>query len=338
LKLSTVVLNGRASPVCEIAPGQIACVAALLPDVRTIMELLEGGAPAFKRLIEAAEAERSAKAHTWMSSDSLEWRAPISRPATIYHMALNNTAADPTLLYRPPFPAYFTKPAAALNGHGQSIEVLPHFGLTHNEPELAVILGKGGRNIALDDALEHVFGYTVVNDVTSVGMRKEDRFHGGYPTAQPDGSVKYVEEVLTYPARYKGADTFLPTGPWIVTKDEVPDPADLEVNCWLDDELIFSDTTANLHFSVAQAIFWISAHTTLFPGDMICMGTAGHPGAASKPLSYGDISKRGTTVTVEIEKVGRLTNPINRKAAPDPRAAFEPVTGLGAAIRKHGLT
>lgn len=337
MKVCTIVLNGRALPACEIEPGLAVEVSSLLPGINTMMDLIEGGAPAMQRLRNAVSAERSAKAHRWLSIDSLEWRAPVQRPSTVYHVALNNTAADPSLLYRPSFPAYFTKPAAALTGHGQPIEILPHYGLTHNEPELAVIIGKGGRNIAMDQAMNHVFGYTVVNDVTCVGMRKEDHFHGGYPTAQPDGSVKYVEETLTYPARYKGADTFLPAGPWIVSADEVPDPANLQINCWLDDELIFKDTTANLHFNVAQAIFWISAHTTLFTGDMICMGTAGHPDAASKPLSYGDISKRGSAVTIEIEGVGRLVNPVMRKSAADPRAAFAPVTGLGEAIRKHGL-
>jgi 2-keto-4-pentenoate hydratase/2-oxohepta-3-ene-1,7-dioic acid hydratase in catechol pathway len=337
MKVSTVVHNGRASPVCEIVPGSVVEIPPLVPGIDTMMDLIEGGAPAMQRLRAAVDAERSAKAHRWFNADALEWRAPVERPSTIYHIALNNTAADPTLLYRPAFPAYFTKPAAALTGHGQPIEILPHYGLTHNEPELAVVVGRGGRNIALDQAMDHVFGYTVINDVTCVGMRKEDRFYGGYPTAQPDGSVKYVEETLTYPARYKGADTFLPAGPWIVSADQVPDPANLKVNCWLDDELIFKDTTANLHFTVAQAIFWISAHTTLFSGDMICMGTAGHPEAASKPLSYGDISKRGQTVTIEIEGVGRLVNPILRKSAPDPRQAFAPVEGLGASIRKHGL-
>jgi 2-keto-4-pentenoate hydratase/2-oxohepta-3-ene-1,7-dioic acid hydratase in catechol pathway len=337
MKVSTVIHNGRAVPVCEIAPGMAVEISRLVPGTDTLMELIEGGAPAMKRLRDALDIERSAKAHPWFSTETVEWRAPVGRPATVYHIALNNTAADPTLLYRPAFPAYFTKPTAALTGHGQPIEILPHYGLTHNEPELAVIIGTGGRNIAIDQAMDHVFGYTVINDVTAVGMRKEDRFYGGYPTAQPDGSVKYIEETLTYPARYKGADSFLPAGPWIVSTDEVSDPANLQVSCWLDDELIFKDTTANLHFSVAQSIFWISAHTTLFAGDMICMGTAGHPGAASKPLSYGDISKRGKTVSIEIEGIGRLVNPILRKSAPDPRAAFAPVTDLGASIRKHGL-
>lgn len=337
MNVSTVIHNGRAVPVCEIVPGMAVEIWRLVPRIDTVMDLIEGGASAMKRLRDALDAERFTKTHPWFSTATLEWRAPVERPSTVYHIALNNTAADPTLLYRPAFPTYFTKPAAALTGHGQPIEILPHYGLTHNEPELAVIIGKGGRHIAIDQAMDHVFGYTVVNDVTAVGMRKEDRFYGGYPTAQPDGSVKYIEETLTYPARYKGADTFLPAGPWIVCADEVPDPANLQVRCWLDDELIFKDTTANLHFSVAQSIFWISAHTTLFPGDMICMGTAGHPEAQSKPLSYGDLSKRGATVTIEIEKVGRLVNPILRKSAPDPRAAFAPVEELGAAIRKHGL-
>jgi 2-keto-4-pentenoate hydratase/2-oxohepta-3-ene-1,7-dioic acid hydratase in catechol pathway len=220
-------------------------------------------------------------------------------------------------------PVYFNKPASSLIGSGQTIEVLPHYGVTHCEPELGVVIGKGGRHISLEAAPDHVFGYTIVNDITSASMRHEDHFHFNFPRPIPGSSgFEIKEEHTSYPARYKGADTFGPTGPWIVTKDEIPNPAGLAVRCWLDDEIIADDNTRNLRFSIAQVIYWISAHATLMPGDIISMGTAFHPDSKMKPLTYGDLNRRGDVLRVDIEGLGSLVNPVKRISRPDPRAEF----------------
>jgi 2-keto-4-pentenoate hydratase/2-oxohepta-3-ene-1,7-dioic acid hydratase in catechol pathway len=237
-------------------------------------------------------------------------------------VALNNSAMDKDLVYRPDFPAYFPKLPSALTGQGRPIEIYAHYGVTHPEPELGVIIGRGGRDIPTDEAMDHVFGYTIVNDVTSVGMRKEDVFFGKQLQPNPSGGFSYQEEHFLYQGRYKNADGFAPMGPYLVHKSEVADPMALAIRAFLDDEILAEDNTRNLHFSIAEVISWISRHSTLRTGDILSLGTAVDPDA-EKSLPSGDLNKRGNFVAVEIEGLGRLVNPLVRLGAnPDPRAYY----------------
>jgi 2-keto-4-pentenoate hydratase/2-oxohepta-3-ene-1,7-dioic acid hydratase in catechol pathway len=170
--------------------------------------------------------------------------------------------------------------------------------------------------------MDHVFGYTIFNDITSVGMRKEDRFVAEYPIPAGDGTFIPTTEHVVYQGRYKSADGFAPMGPFLFHKDAIGDPYNLRVKCWRDDELVMDDNTSAYHFSIPEVIFWVSHHATLYPGDVIALGTALHPDEMRKPVSYADLNKSGDTVTVEIETLGTLTTPIRRIAAPDPRDAF----------------
>lgn len=337
MRLATITHDGESVAVCGIEEGIAVPVKELVPGLKTVMDVISGGNAALVNLNAAIKVASANQKLTRLPTSQIQWRPPVELPPNIYCVALNNTAADGSLISRPSYPAYFSKPTSALTGAGQPIIMEEHFGLVHNEPELGVIIGRGGRNISEADAMDHVFGYAIVNDVTSAGMRKEDRFLGGYPTLK-DGQYQLVEEVLIYTARYKGTDTFCPMGPWAVTKDEVPDPRNLTVKCWLDDDLILDDTTKNLHYSIAQVIFWISAHSTLRAGDIISLGTAVHPDTQRRPLSYGDINKWGDRVRIEIEKLGTLESPVIRNRRADPRKAFPPISGLGADLKKYGLT
>jgi 2-keto-4-pentenoate hydratase/2-oxohepta-3-ene-1,7-dioic acid hydratase in catechol pathway len=194
--------------------------------------------------------------------------------------------------------------------------------LTHPEAELGVVIARGGHHIPLDSALEHVFGYTVVNDVTSVGMRKEDVFFGKQLMPTPDGQLAYKEEHFLYQGRYKNADGFAPMGPFVIHKSQIADPGNLKVKAWIDDELVADDNTRSYHFTVAEVISWISHHSTLRTGDIISLGTALNPVGERKPLSYGNLNQRGDTVKVEIEGVGVLSNPVRRLPLADPREHF----------------
>jgi 2-keto-4-pentenoate hydratase/2-oxohepta-3-ene-1,7-dioic acid hydratase in catechol pathway len=154
-------------------------------------------------------------------------------------------------------------------------------------------------------------------------MRREDHFEFRFPYLKPgQNDFQYINEHTTYPARYKGADTFGPMGPWIVTKDEIADPHNLTVRCWLDDEIIMDDSTRNMRFSVSEVIYWIAAHSTLRAGDIISMGTAVSTDQNTRPISYGNMNRFGRTCRVEIQGLGTLVNPIVRSEMTDPRLHF----------------
>ena len=111
-------------------------------------------------------------------------------------------------------------------------------------------------------------------------------------------------------------------GPFVIHKSGIENPADLRVRAWIDDELLADDNTRNYHFTVAEVISWMSQHSTLRTGDIISLGTALHSSEEAKPLSYGNMNQRGGLVTVEIEGIGRLSNPVRRLPLPDPREYF----------------
>ncbi len=123
-----------------------------------------------------------------------------------------------------------------------------------------MIIGRTIRNIAPADVPGAVFGYTIMNDITSVGMREEDSFSVRFYRRDPE-TGKPIPDVghTSYPGRYKASDTFAPLGPFIVTPDEVPDPADLRIRCWLGERLVASDHTRNYVWSVADAISHVTA-------------------------------------------------------------------------------
>jgi 2-keto-4-pentenoate hydratase/2-oxohepta-3-ene-1,7-dioic acid hydratase in catechol pathway len=114
--------------------------------------------------------------------------------------------------------------------------------------------------------------------------------------------------MVTYHVRSKGADTFGPMGPWLVTADEIPDPNKLGVKLWLAEELMTVDNTASLSFSIAQVISHLSQTVTLEPGDIVHFGTAADPSRYA--LREINITRMGGPLTVEIERIGRLTNPV----------------------------
>jgi 2-keto-4-pentenoate hydratase/2-oxohepta-3-ene-1,7-dioic acid hydratase in catechol pathway len=152
------------------------------------------------------------------------------------------------------------------------------------EAELAVVIGRGGRGISRDDALAHVFGYTIINDVTA-----------------RDWQGRHKQWFLG-----KSFDTFCPMGPWIVTADEI-DVTDLRVRAWVNDELRQDANTRDLIFDVPTLIETISAGITLYPGDVIATGTPVGVGIGFDPPRY---LRRGDRVRIEISSIGALTNTV----------------------------
>lgn len=246
---------------------------------------------------------------------ALSWLPPVTRPGKVLCVALNNSANPDRIISGPDTPAMFLKPSSSLVGHGQPIRLRADDGRVHPEPELAVVIGKQGVDIAHDDALSHVFGYTILDDVTAPALRGEDTFHyrAIHPDAEAADGVRFVESWVSYPARYKGADTFGPLGPWVVTTDEVPDPHALRITCAHNGEPVTDDTTANLRFSVAEVIAFASRYLTLEPGDVIGMGTALRTSATGGAVQNLDLNRLGGVVTVTIDRIGTLSNPVHRR-------------------------
>lgn len=244
--------------------------------------------------------------------DEVTWRAPVPNASKICCLALNNSANADRILQGPKHPAMFTKPSSALAGHGQAIECRPEYGRVHPEPELAVVIGKTAKNVGAPDAMDYVFGYTIHNDITSPTMRGEDTFH--YRAVHPkDGDhreVEYVDTWVSYPGRYKCADTFSCMGPWLVTADEVPNPHDLMVRCSHKGELVTEDNTSNLFYKVPETIAFLTGYMTLLPGDIISMGTALKKSSGGGAVQNIDLNKLGGPVSVSIERLGELINPV----------------------------
>jgi len=186
----------------------------------------------------------------------------------------------------PEFPVVFTKAPSAVVA--DQAPVLAFADLTQQldyEAELAVVIGKSGRGISQAAAFEHVWGYTIVNDVTARDLQQKHRqwFLG------------------------KSMDSFCPMGPWIVTADEVGDPADLDVSCWINGELRQSANTRDLIFDIPTIIATISAGITLLPGDIIATGTPAGVGIGFKPPKF---LRAGDTMRISITRLGTLSNTI----------------------------
>ncbi len=179
----------------------------------------------------------------------------------------------------PETPLIFLKPPSAIIGPGQAILLPPQSQQVEHEAELAVVIGRSGRWIAAEAAWDYVLGYTIANDVTARDLQRRD----GQWT------------------RGKGFDTFCPLGPWIETEF---DPADALVTCRVNGEVRQMATTRDLLFGIPQLIAFISSVMTLEPGDVILTGTP----AGVSPLQDGDV------VSVEIEGLGELSNPVRASA------------------------
>jgi 2,4-diketo-3-deoxy-L-fuconate hydrolase len=251
-----------------------------------------------------------------IATSDLRWHPPIRQPGKILGVAMNNSASDARKISAPEHPMFFLKPRSCLLGHMQELEIRSYYGSVHPEPELAVVVGRRAKDLDPHHALDHVFGYTIMNDMTGNAMRSEDRVHyyALYASEADSTIVERREQHLSYAARYKGSDGFGPMGPWLVTRDSILDPGALDVTCKMGDEVIAEDSTRYLTYSVAEILAYISRYQTLEPGDIISMGTAfkSKPGAA-RSLHGADLQRVDGPVSVEITGLGTLCTPVKRR-------------------------
>jgi 2-keto-4-pentenoate hydratase/2-oxohepta-3-ene-1,7-dioic acid hydratase in catechol pathway len=284
-----------------------------LPAAFDMISLIEAGEPALAAARRALEQALARPQSVPRYSAGVRWLPPVRRPSKLVCLALNNSANADRILSGPKHPASFIKGANALTGHGEPILIKRAYGRCHPEPELAVVIGRRTKEIRAEEAERHVFGYTIHNDITSPTMRGEDTFHyrAIHPARDDATRIEYVDTWVSYPGRYKGSDTFSPLGPWLVTREEIPDPHALTVTCRHKDELVTEDSTANLFYKMPEVLAFLSQFMTLLPGDIVSLGTALKRSApGTRAVQNIELDKLGGPVSVTISGIGTLTNPV----------------------------
>ncbi len=317
MKLGTIRLNGKPQVIARVSDDKgVALPFTWMEDL-----ILAGNAG----LGAAADAIAKAVAGSLPVIDltQADWMAPNPRPSKILGCAVNNNNLN-SKAYKPmTAPMFFIKGRNALTGHNKTIDILKEHGQSIPEPEPVIVFGKTAKNIQPEEALDHVFGYTLTNDVTASGVKfSQDAIalkqtpdlvkphHLAWrETFGPEDTYLY----FIYHAKSKAADTFAAMGPWLTTKDEIKDPNKLSVRGYIDGECYTDDSTANYFFPIERVIAEASKWFTMEPGDCI------HPGTASKGTAKHPKGNVGTYLglydgkltDVEIEGLGRLSNRVN---------------------------
>lgn len=273
--------GGNASEAGVVCDGEVIGLSELgIPD---LLSLIRGGAQAL------------ARARAWVAGpppdaiapiESVRLLAPLSCPPKILCVGLNHKDhAEECQMQLPSVPTIFAKFPTAVIGPGASI-VLPKSSTQPDyEAEFAFVIGEGGRHIPASEWRQHVFGYTMLNDV----------------------SARDYQMATSQWTMGKNFDTFAPMGPWIVTADEIADPHALDISLTLNGVQMQSSNTRNLIFRIPDLIAFLSSVFTLEPGDVVSTGTPAGVGYKRKPPVY---LQPGDDVVVRVEGLGELRNPV----------------------------
>ena len=256
----------------------------LLPSnsggIRSVKALIASGQPVLQ-IIDGAQG---------VDESELRFLTPISSPEKIICVGKNyEDHAKEMGDKKPELPVIFNKLPSCLIANHDTISLPPISSKTDYEGELVVVIGKAGRDIPRENALDFVFGYTIGNDVTARDWQK----------GRPGGQWLLG----------KSFDTFAPVGPWIVTSDQIADPQDLEIELTLNGDVMQSSNTRNMIFSVSHLIWHISRFFTLRPGDLLFTGTPSGVGAGRSPEVY---LNDGDQVAITIDGIGQLVNQVAR--------------------------
>jgi len=272
----------------------------------SVLDIICGGAAvqaACSILLHKAEAGELAEA--CLSGAEVTLLAPIPRPLKNVFCVGSNYRAHVTEASRaqnkedkvPDYPVFFTKPPTAVVGPDAEIRLDSQLSQKMDyEVELGVVIGKPGRDIPAEKAIVHIFGFTIINDITA---RDVQRRHGG----------QFLKG--------KGLDTSCPMGPEIVTLDELPDFDKLRISLSVNDQSRQDGNTSQMMFTIPKLLESLSEGMTLEPGDLLATGTPSGVGYAMDPPCF---LKHGDKVTCEIEGIGRLQNTV-REASSKANAA-----------------
>ncbi len=244
-------------------------------------------------------AEAKAKIENWIYHppaeasfplDSVQLLAPIPRPPKLICVGLNyRDHAAETKMEIPKTPTIFSKFSTAVTGPGSPI-VLPKNSIQPDyEAEFAFVIGRGGRHISSDNWAEHVFGYTILNDV----------------------SARDFQMATSQWLMGKTFDTFAPMGPCIVSVDEIDDPHALDISLRINSETLQSSNTRELIFKIPELVAFLSSVMTLEPGDVVSTGTPAGVGFARKPPRF---LRPGDDVAISVAGIGELRNPVIAEA------------------------
>jgi 2-keto-4-pentenoate hydratase/2-oxohepta-3-ene-1,7-dioic acid hydratase in catechol pathway len=289
VKLLTFLVDNKARPGVLDGDKIIDLAAAGLPvgDHGDLMEIVRGGEVALERVRQTLKAGTVQR----YAATEVKILAPLLAPSKIIAVGLNYIDhCKEANLPVPKEPVLFAKFPNSITGPYDDLswpEIVSKE--VDYEVEMGVVIGKGGTNISEADAFDHVCGYTVVNDVSA----RDQQF----------ANAKQWD-------RGKSFDTFCPWGPYIVTRDEVPNPHDLNVRTILNGKEMQNSNTKNLIFNVPQIIAYASQGTTLLPGDLIPTGTPFGVGFSRKPPVF---LKDGDVCVCEVDKLGSIKNRVRLK-------------------------
>ena len=256
----------------------------LFDETRTILDLSPGGFSSTLDVI--AQGRTSTLAAERVSLDKAKLHAPLSKPPRIFAIGLNyRDHAKESGMEIPTTPVVFFKLPTAIVGPGEAIVLPKNSTQPDYEAEFAFVIGKGGYRIPASAWRDHVYGYTIVNDV----------------------SARDVQFSSTQWSMSKSFPTFCPLGPAIVTADEIADPHALDISLSIDGEVLQHSNTRELVFKIPDLIAYLSSITPLLPGDIVSTGTPPGVGLGRNPKRW---LKPGETVTITIEGLGSLTNPV----------------------------
>ncbi|TFE29492.1 fumarylacetoacetate hydrolase family protein [Cohnella luojiensis] len=293
MKLLTMIKEGKSTLGIKTDKGIVDLEKALSvhpADGRVstdVMSVIENGKEALASL--QAYVDRlptDGNADYFVNEDDISWGPCVTRPSKIICVGLNyRKHAEETNAPIPEFPILFNKFSNTLTGHMQDIAVPSVTKKMDYECELVIIIGKPTKAVSKEKALDHVFGYAVVNDLSARDLQ-----------------LRTSQWMLG-----KVCDDFSPLGPYLVTADEVGNPNDLSMRTLVNGEIRQSSNTSDMIFYCDEIVSYISQHLTLVPGDIILTGTPegvvlGYPPEKQIYLKPGD------EMTIEIEKLGRLTN------------------------------
>jgi len=244
------------------------------------------GDPTLRSLV--LEADRAPLA--LLPEGSFRFLPPVPDPRLVIAVGLNyRSHCAEQGREVPASPLFFAKIPSCLSGHGDPIPAWPLTSQLDYEAELAVVIGRPGRGIPLDRAMDHVAGYTILNDVTARDLQRQERQW----------------------TRAKGLDGFGPCGPWWVPREEVPAPQGLRIRAFVNGDLRQDSSTAEMVFPVDLLVSRLSEAISLRPGDILSTGTPAGVGVFRSPPTF---LVPGDRVVIEVEGIGRLEN---RVTAPD---------------------
>jgi 2-keto-4-pentenoate hydratase/2-oxohepta-3-ene-1,7-dioic acid hydratase in catechol pathway len=259
----------------------------LLHDIGIVLDIENGGyADVLAAITAGVAAHEKGDSYWGYPLSKIKVHAPLANPPRIFCIGLNyRDHAIESGMEIPKFPVVFFKLAPSIIGPGEAI-VLPTITKEPDyEAEFAFVIGKSGFQIPASEAMEHVYGYTIINDVSARDIQ--------FSTSQWSLS--------------KSLPTFCPMGPYIVTADEIADPHALDVQLSIDGEVLQHSNTSELIFKIPALIEYISSITPLLPGDIVSTGTPFGVGLGRNPKRW---LKPGETVTITIAGLGQLTNPV----------------------------